>query len=81
MDPMQAPVKVRIRNSLAVRRTLVLEPWTTEIAVEPGETVMLLAEGDTRMPLEVEFYEDRIIVYAFDSEGALLTVLAEDSGT
>jgi hypothetical protein len=58
-----------------------LEPWTTEVVIEPGRTVHLRAEGDPSLPLEVEFSEDRVIVYVFDSEGALLTVVDPDTET
>jgi hypothetical protein len=67
-------LRLIIRNSLPTRRTLILEPWTTEVGIEPGESVIVQAEGDLSKPLEVELYEDRIVVYSFDSEGALLTV-------
>ena len=77
-NPQGGVVTLRLRNSLQERRTLILEPWTTEYVLEPGQTVVLVAEGDLSLPLEIELFEDQMIVYAFDSVGALLSVLTPD---
>ncbi|HKO23267.1 MAG TPA: hypothetical protein VJY65_00850 [Chloroflexota bacterium] len=71
-------VRLRIINGLAYPRTLVLEPWTTERVLHPGEAVDLLASGDPAYPLEIEVADDRIVVYCFDSEGAVMTVVGEE---
>jgi hypothetical protein len=72
-----AQVKVKVKNSLSVPRTVVLEPWTTEYLLPPGRTYEILAEGDLSYPLEIELFEEQIIVYAFDSEGAMLSVFQD----
>ena len=51
-----------------------LEPWTGEYTLRPGTSFEIVAEGNLEYPLEVEIVEDRILVYSFDSEGAMLTI-------
>jgi hypothetical protein len=63
-------VTLRLTNSLSEPRTVILEPWTTELVVPAGKSVQIRAKGDAARPLEVEMYGDRVIVYCFDSEGA-----------
>ena len=70
-------VKLRVTNHLDVTRTVVLEPWTGEYTLLPGKSFDIIAEGDLNLPLEVEVVEDRIVVYALDSEGALLRIFFE----
>lgn len=65
-------VTLELRNSSWAPRTVVLEPWTGEYTLPPCETVEIVAEGDLACPLEIETVGERIIVYAFDSEGATL---------
>lgn len=72
--------RLKIRNSLPNRRTLVLEPWTTEITIDPARIVTVVVEGGMGESLEVELFEDRVILYSFDSEGALLTPLDVPEG-
>jgi hypothetical protein len=70
-------VKVRLTNSLPTPRTVVLEPWTGEYTLQPGKTFDIVAEGDLEYPLAIEIIEDRLVVYAFDSAGAMLTIFAD----
>lgn len=76
MDP-NARVKLRLTNNLTVPRKVVLEPWTGEYTLYPGKTFEIIAEGDLKRPLEIEVIEDRLVVYAFDSAGAMLTIFAD----
>jgi hypothetical protein len=76
-DPKNGRVTLRLTNRLSAPRTVVLEPWTGEYTLEPGKTFEIVAEGDITYPLEVEVSDDRFVVYAFDSAGAMLTVFAD----
>lgn len=72
-----ASVTLRLTNHLSVSRTVVLEPWTGEYTLEPGKSFDIVAEGDLTHPLVVEISEDRFVVCAFDSVGAMLTIFAD----
>ena len=72
-----ASITLRLTNRLDVPRTVVLEPWTGEYALQPGKSFDIVAEGDLKYPLEVEVIDDRLVVYAFDSAGAMLTIFAD----
>lgn len=67
-------IKLKLKNSLATPRTVVLEPWTTEYVLAPGRTFEIVAEGDLSYPVEIELFEEQVIVYSLDSEGAMLRV-------
>jgi hypothetical protein len=67
-------VTLRLTNSLAGPRTIVLEPWTGEYTLQPGKSFDIIAEGDLAYPLQVELSEDRVIVYCFDSAGAEMSI-------
>jgi hypothetical protein len=66
-------VVIKITNSLNVSRILMLEPWTGEYDLPPGKTLDVVAEGDLRLPLEIEITDERVIIYGFDSSYSLLT--------
>jgi hypothetical protein len=68
-------VTLKVTNRLEEARVLIIEPWATEYMLPAGSSFDVIAEGDLALPLEVEVADDRITVYAFDSAGALLTVL------
>lgn len=70
-------VTLKLTNRLNAPRVVVLEPWTGEYTLEPGMTFEIVAEGDLECPLEVEVVEDRLVVYSFDSAGALLTIFKD----
>jgi len=70
-------VTLRLTNNLDRPRTVVLEPWTGEYTLNPGKTFEIVAQGDLAYPLEIEVIDDRLVVYAFDSAGAMLTIFAE----
>ncbi|MCP3098372.1 hypothetical protein LZ198_05695 [Myxococcus sp. K15C18031901] len=63
-------VTLKLRNTTADALEVVLEPWTGQYRLPPGVAFDVVAEGDISLPLEVEIFEGRIIVYSFDSEGA-----------
>jgi len=69
-----AKVTVRLTNSLELARTVVLEPWTGEYALQPGKSFDIVAEGNLRYPLHVELCENRVIIYCFDSAGAHMSI-------
>ena len=68
-----ASCAVRNRGPL----TAVLEPWAGEYTLQPGKAFEIVATGDLKYPLEIEVVEDRLVVYAFDSAGAMLTIFAD----
>lgn len=70
-------ITLRLTNRLDAPRTVVLEPWTGEYTLQPGKTFEIVATGDPKYPLEIEVVEDRLVVYAFDSAGAMLTIFAD----
>ena len=74
---MNGKVTLRLTNRLEAPQTLVLEPWTTEYKLQPGESIDILAEGNVELPLEVEVEGDQLTLHSFDSAGALLTVVRE----
>lgn len=75
-NPRPGTVTLRLRNSLDAPRTVFLEPWTDEYALNPGQTCDIVAEGDLSLPLEVEVDAERIVVHCFDSKGAFMRVLS-----
>jgi hypothetical protein len=70
-------VTLRLTNRLETPRKVVLEPWTGEYTLRPGKTFEIVAEGDLDHPLEVELIDEKLVVYAFDSAGAMLTIFAD----
>ena len=72
-----AKVTLQLTNNLGVARTVVLEPWTGEYTLRPGETFDIVAEGDLAYPLQVELSEDRVVVYCFDSAGAQMAIFSD----
>jgi len=56
---------------------VVLEPRTGEYTLRHGKSFEVIAEGDLLLPLEVELIDDRLVVYAFDSAGALLRIFQD----
>ena len=75
MSPQQPPVQFTLRftSRLDSARTVILEPWTAEYRLGPGEQLEIAVEGTPSTPLAVELEGDRIIIFAFDSTGAMLT--------
>lgn len=72
-------VTLRVTNRLDRPRNVVLEPWTGEYTLQPGSSFDIVAEGDLSRPLEVEVVDDRIVLYAFDSAGAMLRIFQDGS--
>jgi hypothetical protein len=70
-----APVRftLRVTNRLEGVRTVVLEPWTGEYRVRPGEQLDIVVEGTPVTPLEIELNGDRLVLATFDSADAMLT--------
>lgn len=67
-------VTVRVTNKRKVGQTLVVEPWATEYALAPGQALDVAVRGDPQYPLEIDFEDERILLYAFDSAGASVAV-------
>jgi hypothetical protein len=70
-------IKIRIRNNQSQARVLVLEPWASEVELPIGQIFTLVSEGDPAFPMEFELLDDRVVVYAFDSAGAMLSLFDE----
>ena len=70
-----SPVRFRLRlvNEEAVPRIVVLEPWAGEYRLDAHGTLDVAVEGTPTTPLVIRFVDARIVVEAFDTEGALLT--------
>jgi hypothetical protein len=68
-------VTLKLTNRLSRTCKVVLEPWTGEYSLKPGATFDIVAEGDLGLPLELEISAERLTIYSFDSEGALLTII------
>ena len=73
----QGRITLKLTNQLSDQRTVVLEPWTGEYKLRPGETLDIVANGNRDLPLQVELNEDRIIVYCFDSAGAQMSIFRD----
>ncbi|HEV7703924.1 MAG TPA: hypothetical protein VGO46_06500 [Gemmatimonadaceae bacterium] len=71
-------VTLRVTNSLATRRTLVIEPWLNEYAMPPGTVLDVTFTGDREYRLGVEIEGDRFVLFGFDSKGATMSV--KDNG-
>jgi hypothetical protein len=69
--------RFRVTNRMSVARTLVLEPWATEYHFPPGKTYEIRGEGDLRAPFEIEWYDDRVVIYSIDTKGSLMTVFED----
>jgi hypothetical protein len=77
MQAQRGVVTVGLRNTLKVESTLMVEPWTTEYILRPGQRFEIRAEGDLSLPLEIELTEEGVTFCSFDSQGAVVTVLSE----
>lgn len=73
----QGTVTLKLTNSLGSARVVVLEPWTGEYTLDSGKSLEVIADGDMSLPLEIELVDDRIVVYAFDSAGAILRIFQD----
>jgi hypothetical protein len=70
-------ISIKLTNRLSTLYKIMLEPWTGVYTLESGKSFDIVAEGDITLPLEVEVCDDRLILTAFDSAGALLTVFQD----
>ena len=50
----KARITLRVTNRLSHPRTLILEPWTGEYDLLPGQTLDVVADGRLDLILEVE---------------------------
>ncbi|MDB4952313.1 MAG: hypothetical protein JWM27_4962 [Gemmatimonadetes bacterium] len=73
MKQRDVQITIRVTNNLSVERQVILEPWATEYCLTPGNSVDVAAAGNASFPLEVEVFENRIIVHCFDSQGATMS--------
>lgn len=58
---------VQITNSSKDSKLLILEPWAEEFELFAGKTFEFFGEGEKEGKFEVEFTEDAIIVFAWES--------------
>lgn len=70
-------IRLKLTNSLPVARQVILEPWTGRCPLEPGQSFVIVAEGDMTEELEIELFDETVTVYALNSEGAMLTILQD----
>lgn len=70
-------VTLRLTNSSEVAKIIVLEPWAGEYTLPPGKSYEIVASGDLQDPLEIEMINDDIVIYSFDSAGAMLTIYSD----
>jgi hypothetical protein len=73
----QGRITVRIRNSLRMPRIVVLEPWSSQHTLASEQAFDIVADGDLSLPIEVELFEDTIIVHGLDSAGSTLRVFSD----
>jgi len=59
-----------IRNPLAERVTLCIEPWANELFIPPGDTYLVTFEGPEGQFPAVEWGERRITVYGWSGSVA-----------
>ncbi len=70
-------VRLKFTNKRREGQRIVLEPTAWEYMLAAGRTYEIVAEGDTAYPLGIEVTDEFIVVSAFDSKGARLTVLED----
>jgi hypothetical protein len=68
-------IQLRLTNRGPNAGTLILEPWTGEYDIGPGETLQIVGSGDLERSLEIDFAPDEITVHWLDSAGAEAIVL------
>jgi hypothetical protein len=73
----QGSCRFRIVNRRDATFVLVIEPWANEYPFPPGKTYELVVEGDVKKPFEVEWYEDRVVVYSIDTKGAMVRIFED----
>lgn len=66
-------VALRLKNSDAVRITLVLEPWASEYQLEPGDSFHIIETGG-REDRDIELHLDASRLTVFAREGATMSV-------
>ena len=61
--------QIKIQNRHTVRVTVIVEPWAHEYYVKPGAVLEVFAIGEQYgHPLEINYYSETIVVYAWSSE-------------
>lgn len=63
---------LRVCNSRSIAVTFSLEPWGEQYTLAPEETFEIVARGPEGDALEVEFADDRIILYGWP--GSVVTL-------
>ena len=58
---------VQVTNSFKDSKLLILEPWAEEFEMLSGETFEFVGEGEKEGNFEVEFSENAIIVFGWES--------------
>lgn len=77
--PPSGCVRLELVNAQREEQTLLVEPWTTEYALAPGQIYQIISEGDTSLPIRIELTSEGITVCALDAEGATVSVRQNDS--
>jgi hypothetical protein len=58
---------VQITNSTKESKMLILEPWAEEFEMLSGDTFEFVGEGEKEGKFEIEFSENAIIVFGWES--------------
>jgi len=72
---------IQITNSSKDSRWLILEPWAEEFELLAGKSFEFLGEGETEGRFDVEFNEDAIIVFGWESSTVKIFCDGEEIGT
>jgi len=66
-----------VRNSDRAPTVLCVEPWATEISMEPDKTYLVIFDGPEGKFPEIEWRRDRVILYGWS--GSVAQVLLGDT--
>lgn len=75
-DGSRGTIRIIVRNSLSEARTVVLEPWSGQYTLPANHAYEIVAYGDLSLPIELELFDDQLIVHSLDSAGAMLRIFA-----
>ncbi|MBZ4411921.1 hypothetical protein K8640_27260 [Myxococcus sp. XM-1-1-1] len=66
---------LNIQNTTHNKLEIILEPWTGQYFLHPGEAFDVVAEGDIALPLGIEIAENRVSITCFDTVDSDMYVL------
>ena len=71
---------IRITNSSEDSKLLILEPWAEEFEMFSGKTFEFVGEGEKEGNFEIEFNENTIIVWGWESSAVKIFCDGEELG-